>query len=133
MFKNLMRIFISIIGALFILYGIVWSMLGILGEKSTGLITDVRREMGELNNPKSGSYAYNISYSFALPDGNVVNGTAKEISDGVYIKHPNRNVIVRYLKAFPQINTLEQDAGFDVGKIAMILLGNFMVIIVNKY
>lgn len=133
MSKILMRISISIIGIMLIFYGIVWSMLGVLGERSPGLITSVRREMGEISTPKSGSYVYNISYSFELPDGNVVNGFTKEISDGVYIKHPNTNVMVRYLKAFPQINALEQDAGFDIGKIAMILLGNFMVIIVNKH
>lgn len=133
MFKNVMRIFISIIGIMLILYGIVWSMLGILGEKSSGLITDVRREMGELNTPKSGSYVYNISYSFELPDGSLVHGVVKEISDGVYIKHPNTHVAVRYLKFFPHINTLEQAAGFDIGKVVMILLGIFLMVIVNKY
>ena len=117
---------------MFILYGIVWGMLGILGEKSTGLITDVRREMGELNIPKSGSYTYNISYSFELLDGSMVHGVVKEIGDGVYIKHPNIKVTVRYLKAFPQINTLEQNAGFNAGNIAFIMIGVFLIFIVNK-
>ena len=62
MFKKYMaRILMTIIGILFILNGIVWGMLGVIGEKSTGLITDVRREMGERADSKPGTYTYSIS------------------------------------------------------------------------
>lgn len=133
MFKKIvMRILITIIGIMFILYGIVWSMLGIFGEKSTGLITDVRREMGELNDSRSGRYSYSIGYVFEIPNGDTINGFTKQISDGVFIKHPNTEVSVRYLKIFPYINSLEQNAGFDFGKIIMILIGSVLVVIVNK-
>ncbi|MGD9569753.1 MAG: hypothetical protein AB7V48_15825 [Sedimentibacter sp.] len=132
MFKKLaVRMFVTIIGILFIMYSIVWGMLGILGEKTTGLITDVRREMGERDEPKSGSYTYSISYSFELPDGKLVYGYAKEISDGVFIKKPNTSVNVRYLEILPQINALEKDAAFDLGKITMILTGCFLVFVVK--
>lgn len=131
--KYASRIFITIIGTLLVITGIIWGMLGVLGEKSTGTITDVRREQGEFDNSKSGKYSYSIGYSFELPNGDIVNGATKEISDGVYLKHPNTAVTVRYLKAFPQINTLDKNAGFDIGKIVMIAIGGFIVIIVNKY
>jgi hypothetical protein len=127
------RILMTIIGILFILNGIVWGMLGVIGEKSTGLITDVRREMGERADSKSGTYTYSISYSFKLPDGETVHGSTKKISDGVYIKHPNTAVAVRYLKAFPKINILEKNAGFNGGNIAFIIIGAFLLLIVNKY
>ena len=130
--KYAAKFIITSIGVLIILTGIVWGMLGILGEKTTGLITDVRREMGERTDSKSGSYTYSIGYSFKLPDGELVYGYAKEVSDGVYIKNPNTPVNIRYLKILPQINALEKDTGFDFGKIIMIIAGCLLVIIVNN-
>ena len=131
--KYASRVIITLIGAQLFLMSIVWGMLGILGEKNTGLITDVRREMGERTDSKPGSYTYSIGYCFKLPDGELVYGYGKEISDGVYIKKPNTSVNVRYLKIFPQINAMEKDAGFDIGKIIMILAGCLLIIVVNKY
>lgn len=131
--KYAARLLITIMGVSFILTGIMWSMLGIVGEKTTGLITDVRREMGELDNPESGSYTYSVGYSFELPDGKLVYGYDKEVSDGAYIKNPNTSVNVRYLKIFPRMNALEKDVAFDFGKIIMILAGCLLVLVVNKY
>ncbi len=131
--KYAARFFITLIGTLFIILGTVWGMLGIFGEKSTGLITDVRREMGERTDFKSGRYTYSISYSFKLSDGETVHGNAKEIRNGVYTKNLNNSVSIRYLKIFPQINALEKDVGFDVGKITIILAGCLLVFVVNKY
>lgn len=126
------RILITSIGLLFVLVNIVLSMLGILGEKSTGLITDVRREMGERTDAKPGTYTYSIGYNFKLPDGKTIYGSSKKISDGVYLKNPNTTINIRYLKFFPYINAIEQDVKFDMGKLIMIAVGGFLIFVVNK-
>lgn len=126
------RILITTIGVLLVLMSIILSMLGIIGEKAAGLITDVRREMGERADTKPGMYTYNISYSFEMPDGKTIYGSSKKISDGVYLKKPNTTVNIRYLKFFPHINALEQDSVLDVGKFIMIATGGVLVFVVNK-
>ncbi len=126
------RFLITAIGLLFILMSIILSMLGILGEKSTGLITDVRREMGERTDTKPGRYTYSIGYSFELPDGKTIYGSSKKISDGVYLKNPNTTINIRYLKIFPYINAIEQDIKFDMGKLIMIAAGGLLVFVANK-
>lgn len=126
------RILITSIGLLMVLMSIILSMLGIIGEKSAGLITDVRREMGERTDTKPGMYTYNISYSFEMPDGKTIYGSSKKIRDGVYLKKPNTMVNIRYLKFFPYINALEQDSMLDMGKFIMIATGGVLIFVVNK-
>lgn len=125
------RILISIIGALLIIYGISMLLLGITGEKSMAVITDVRREGGELPYARSGKYMYNMSYTFELPNGEVFYGYTKKISDGVYIKKPNTVVNVKYLEIFPHFNALEEDTRFDAGKLILVAFGLSLIIIVN--
>lgn len=127
------RFIITLIGVSFILLGIAWGMLGFLGEKTTGIITDVRREMGERTDSKPGRYTYSIGYSFELPGGKLIYGNAKRVSDGVYIKNQNMPVTVRYFEIFPHINALEGNTGFNLGNVIMILAGCVLVVVVNKY
>lgn len=126
------RILISIIGALLILYGISTVLLGITGEKSMAVITDVRREGGELPLAKSGKYMYNISYEFELPNGDVFYGYSKKVSDGAYIKKPNTVAYVKYFESFPHFNTLEEDTKFNSGKLILVAFGLLLIIIVNR-
>lgn len=126
------RILISIIGALLILYGISTVLLGITGQDCTAVITDVRREGGELPLEKSGKYMYNMSYTFELPNGEVFYGYAKKVSDGAYIKKPNTVATVKYFKSFPHFNALEEDTKFSVGKLILIASGLSLIIIVNR-
>lgn len=126
------RILISIIGALLILYGISTVLLGITGEKSMAVITDVRREGGELPLARPGMYMYNMSYTFELPNGDVFYGYSKQISDGVYIKKPNTVAHVKYFESFPQFNALEEDTKFSVGKLILVAAGLSLIIIVNR-
>ncbi len=126
------RFLISIIGALLILYGISTVLLGITGEKSMAVITDVRREGGELPYARPGMYMYNMSYTFELPNGDVFYGYTKKISDGVYIKKPNTVVHVKYFESFPYFNALEEDTRFSAGKLILVASGLSLIFIVNR-
>lgn len=131
--KNaLVRIIVSFIGVLLILYAISTILLGIIGERSAAAITNVRREAGELNSSRSGYYMYNISYSFTLPNGEIVEGYDRRLSNGAYVKKPGTTVTVRYFKMLPQINAVEEDTGFNLGKMVLMSVGVCLIFITNK-
>lgn len=115
---------------LLILFGSIQFSLGLIGEKDTAIITNIRRQGGERNESVPNRYTYSISYSFTLPDGRKIDGFTYKIGDSVYIKvsHSNLSMLsVRYLKALPQINAPESDTGFKPGN--FILIGTGILII----
>lgn len=126
------RIFISIIGIGFILWGIGTITLGVIGEKSIGVITNVRREGGEISSGKSGRYTYIISYTFPLPGGKKVDGYSRKISDSIFVKTPNTITKVRYLKAFPRINVLEEETNPSIGQFVFIFIGGFLIYVMKN-
>ena len=128
-----MRIFITLLGVAFILLGLTTVLLGIYGESAMAVISDIRREGGERNEMIRGQYTYNISYSFKLPNGEVVEGTAKRISDAVYLKANGKSkTIVRYFSFSPSISTLEQDTKPSLGQLILIGTGCFLIFIINR-
>jgi hypothetical protein len=131
--KLLPRIFITLLGAALILWGAGKIALGIIGEPETATITHIRREGGERNDIKPGQYTYNISYTFALPDGKEINGFTKKIGDSVYLKADGTsNVRVRYFSAFPYINAMERDAGLGAGQVVLMIVGGFLIFFMNR-
>ena len=121
--KKFGPILVLFVAVILIIYGLIHISLGIIGEKDTAIITNIRRQGGERNEAVPNRYTYSISYSFTLPDGKEIDGFTYKIGNAVYVKVSKSNVSivpVRYLKAFPQINALESDAG--------IKLGNFIII-----
>ena len=131
--KLLPRIFITLLGAALILWGAGKIALGIIGEPETATITHIRREGGERNDIKPGQYTYNISYTFALPDGKEINGFTKKIGDSVYLKADGTsNVRVRDFSAFPYINAMERDAGLGAGQGVLMIVGGFLIFFMNR-
>lgn len=128
--KKFGSIFVIFIAVMLILYGLVQVSLGLIGEKDTAIITNIRRQGGERNDPVPNRYNYSISYSFTLPNGKKVDGFTQKIGNSVYIKVSNSNtsiVPVRYLKVLPQINALENDTGFKMGNLILIGTGIFII------
>jgi len=127
-----MRVFITLLGVALILLGIGRFALGLVGERAIGVITNVRRQGGERSDPKPGRYNYSISYSFKLPDGKTVDSSTTRIGGSVYIKNPNTTTTVRYLKAYPFINSLEQDTKPNPGQLVLVAAGGFLIYVMNK-
>jgi hypothetical protein len=126
-FGPILVIFVAVI---LIIYGLIHISLGIVGEKDTAIITNIRRQGGERNEAVPNRYTYSISYSFTLPDGKEIYGSTYKIGNAVYVKVSKSdmiNVPVRYFKAFPQINALESDAGIKLG--SFIIIGAGIVLI----
>jgi len=127
------RILISLLGLALILWAISLLALGILGESSDATITSIRRQGGERDEAIPGRYAYQIGYTFSLPDGRKYYGWQTKIAGNVYLKADGKSIrSVRYLKKFPYINALEEDTKFNQGKVVLILVGGFLIYVINK-
>ena len=128
-----MRTFISFIGLSLILYGIGSLVLGVVGEKDTAILTSIRRQGGERNESIQGRYTYSIGYTFTLPDGRQIDGSATSVRDAVYIKADGTSTIpVRYLKVLPVINAPEEDTRPSIGQPLLVGLGVFLIYAVRK-
>jgi hypothetical protein len=132
--KKIGPIIVIFTAVIFIAFGLIRISLGFIGEKETAVITDIRRQGGERDDPKPNRYNYAVGYSFTLPDGKKINGSTYKIGDSVYIKIKNSNagmVNVRYLKAFPQINAIESETGLYMGNIIIIGAGAVMISLIK--
>ncbi|MDD3705391.1 MAG: hypothetical protein PHC45_04935 [Clostridiaceae bacterium] len=122
------------VAVIFIIYGLIHVTLGIIGEKDTAIITNIRRQGGERNEAIPNKYTYSISYSFTLPDGKEIDGFTYKIGSATYIKVSNSDVSivpVRYFKAFPHINALESDSGFRLGNFIIIGAGIVLITLIR--
>ena len=100
--KLLPRIFITLLGIALILWAAEDLALSLFGERTTAVVTHIRREGGERADAAPGRYTYNISYTFTLPNGKSVDGFTKKIGGAVYQKADGTGrVAVRYFKALP--------------------------------
>lgn len=128
--KKIGPILVLFVAVIFIIYGLIHVSLGIVGEKDTAIITNIRRQGGERAEAVPNRYTYSIGYTFTLPNGKEIDGFTYKIGNAVYVKVSKSDmsiVPVRYFKAFPQINALESDAGIKLGSFIIIGAGIVMV------
>ena len=131
--KLLPRILISVLGSLFILWGVISIAMGVVGESTTAVITDIRREGGERNDGIPGRYTYIISYSFDLPDGKEIHGFYRKIGDAVYLKADGTGRLpVKYFKAMPFINASATDAQLSIRQVILIGVGVLLIYLMNN-
>jgi len=127
------RIFITLLGFAFIVWGLATISLGFIGDDGTAVITDIRREGGERNEVKRGRYTYNISYTFTLPNGKSVNGFTKTVGNAIYLKVDGKSkAAVKYFSFFPYINALEQDTKPGFGQLILVAVGCFLIFTMNR-
>ena len=131
--KLLPRILISFLGVAFILWGVMNISLGIIGKPASAVVTNIRREGGERKDGRPGRYTYNISYTFTLPDGKVINGFAKKIGNAVYLKADGTGRMpVKYFKEMPYINSSAEDSQFSIGQVILIGIGVLLIFLMNR-
>jgi hypothetical protein len=130
---KVLRVIITLLGAGFILQAVVSLALGQVGERGTAVVTHIRRELGERNETAPNRYTYILAYSFKTPDGRTVTDSTRHIGGPLYLKATGRQTVpVRYLKAFPAVNTLEEDARPSWGKAAFLAAGAFLIFAANR-
>lgn len=127
------RILITVLGIGLVFMGASQALLGFAGKSASAAVTDIRREGGERTDGKPGRYTYNISYTFALPDGKEINGFTKKIGDSVYLKADGTSTVrIRYFPVFPYINVMERDAGLGAGQVVLMIAGGFLIFFINR-
>mgnify|MGYP000843887664 FL=1 len=129
----LKRVFITLLGIAFIVYGVGMAMLGFVGTRATAVITSIRRQGGERDEAVPGRYTYSIGYRFALPDGRTIDSSTTRIGGSVYVKATGVSTApVRYFAFFPYFNALESHTTPGIGQLIVAIAGGFLVFAVNR-
>jgi len=99
------------VGLLLVVYSTLYSMLPLIGEKTAGEVTIVRRELSSTGSGIPNRYLYSIGYEFRLPDGHMASGTAKRFGNAYTAGISRGPADVWFLRIFPYVNALDCDAG----------------------
>ena len=131
--KLLPRIFITLLGIALILWAAEDLALGLFGERTTAVVSHIRREGGERADAVPNRYTYNISYTFILSDGKEIHGFTKKIGNAVYLTADGTGKItVRYFKAMPYFNTPEKSSPFSFGQLILTAAGILLIVQMNQ-
>ena len=117
-----------LVGAAFVLYGVVMPILPYAGTRTEAEITTVRRELGDRQDPLPNRYSWSVGYEFALPGGTVVHGNTKVIGSSYSAGIAKGPAVAHYLPALPWVNALERDTRPDMGKAVMVAAGALLCI-----
>lgn len=127
------RILITLLGAALILWATGSLALGFFGDRTTAVVTHIRREGGERTDAVPGRYTYNISYIFTLPNGKKMDGFTKKVGDAVYLKADGTGrIAVRYFKALPYLNAPEETTPFSPKPLISAAAGIFLIVQMNR-
>ena len=118
-----------VVGLLLVAYGVLYSLLPLIGEKTTGEVTVVRRELGKAGSAIPNRYLYSIGYDIRLPDGQMASGTAKRFGNAYSAGISRGPADVWFLRAFPPVNELDCDAGLSWDKTLMAAAGILLLAI----
>lgn len=131
--KNLAaRSMLFLVGAAFVLYGVVMPILPYAGTRTKAEITTVRRELGDRQDPLPNRYSWSVGYEFALPDGTVVHGNTKVIGSSYSAGIAKGPAVAHYLPALPWVNALERDTRPDMGKAVVVAAGALLCFVAVK-
>jgi len=101
----------------------------VIGEKTQGTITVIRREGGERDEAIPNRYSYSVGYEFLLDDGKVISGNTKVIGNAYNAGISRGQASIRYLKIFPYLNALESDTAFSIEHVILLAVGVSIIII----
>jgi len=104
------KVVIILIGVLFIFAGIKDPVLGIIGKTTTGVVTETKKHVEsskKKNHNNLTNKNYDVRYSFSTPDGKSHSGSylKMEVYNTAYLPKKNSLIYIKYLEAFPEINT----------------------------
>ncbi|MDP2874587.1 MAG: hypothetical protein Q8O00_00295 [Holophaga sp.] len=122
-----LRIFLVSMGLLLAGYASLAPLLGIIGARTTGTITAVRRQGGERNEMARNRYDYGVGYHFATSYGQIIHGSATLVGTSYQAPCLTGPVAIRYLEAFPRLHLLERLTRFSVGNVILIGVGLLLI------
>lgn len=122
--KLLLRILFTLLGTVLVLMGSASMLLGLAGERATAVVTSVRSEGGETD----GAISYRVKYSFYLPDGREISGSAKMTED----VGENLTIPVRYFTGVPWFSVPEENTGIRWSQFVFIAVGVGLIWLFNS-
>ncbi len=108
-------------------YAVLVPMLQLIGTRTTGVVTDVRRQGGEPNEMTRNLYNYGAGFYFVLADGRKFESSCTVVGTSFNSGIPRGPTPVLYLKIFPQFNVLEKTTTFSVGNLILFGTGLFLI------
>lgn len=126
------RTFLMLMGLLLAAYAVLAPTLNVVGVRTTGTITEVRRQHGERDEATPNRYEYGVGYHFTLPDGRKIHGTATVVGNAHSAGIPKGPTRVRYLAAWPRINMLERETEPNIGHLIIGGVGILMMALALK-
>lgn len=127
--KIVFKIFLIIIGIGLLLYGMMMPLLSVIGDRTLGAITVVRREGGERDEAIPNRYSYSVGYEFLLDNGTVISGNTKAIGNAYNAGISKGQASIRYLKIFPHLNALESDTDPSIVHVILLAVGVSIIVI----
>jgi len=120
---KLEKIFLVLFGTAFIIYGLMIPVLSIVGTKTTGNITTVRKINIERGGAVPNQYAYAVGFEFTISGGKVVSGNTQVVGSPYNAGLSKGPATVMYLKSFPYLNALEESSMLPVERIIVLAVG----------
>ncbi len=122
------RVLLLVVGCLLALWGVWLIALGVAGNEAGATVTSVRRQGGDLANPRAGSYVYHIGYRFYTEDGKCVEASTQTISGAATGAAEGTSMMrVRYFAFFPYLSAPDKDTGLSAGPLIFITVGGLLL------
>ena len=128
--RVLPKVFLIFIGIGLAFYGTMIPLLSVIGERTQGMITVIRREGGERNEAVPNRYSYAVGYEFSLDDGTVISGNTKVIGNAYNAGVSKGQASIRYLKTLPYLNALESGTALSIEHVILVAVG-ILIITIN--
>ena len=126
------KIFLSVMGLLFIIYGLMIPVLNVAGSKTIGNIVEVRREGGERDDVTPNRYTWSVAYEFTVPGGKEYSGNTKAIGSSYSSGVSKGPVTVMYMDFFPYLNAIDESKFFPLDRIIILAVGVLFVFLLFR-
>jgi len=121
-----------LMGLLLAGYAVFAPLLKVIGTRTIGVITEVRRQGGERDETIRNRYNYGVGFYFTLPDGRKIEGGATVVGSAFSAGIPKGPVAVRYLPACPRIHLLERFTRFSLNHVVLCGVGALIMALALK-
>jgi hypothetical protein len=126
------RFFLLLMGLLLAGYAVLAPLLRVVGTRTMGVITDVRRQGGERDEIIRNRYDYGVGFHFFLPDGRRIEGATTVVGSAINAGIAKGPAAVRYLPTWPRVHILERHARFSLGHLILFGVGAFLTTLALK-
>ena len=122
-------IIVVFIGLLLLLLALRLPILNLIGTKTLGQVTNIRKVVD--SNTSSMDFTYRVSYVFLDDDGKSINSSFDMAKDYDFSKVPREGkmITIRYLPAIPHFNAPTEYNNSGLGSFVMSIIGIGLIVL----